>query len=113
MLTFPSANRAVTAAIAMQRDLHSSEFLRPEVAIAVKLGLSVGEPIREQQDLFGMSVVLASRIGAKADPGQILTSQIVFALQGNTGGFEFAPAGEHRLKGISGIQMLYKVNWRE
>ena len=113
MLTFPSARRSVSAAIAMQRDLHSTEFLRPEVAIAIKLGLSVGEPIRERQDLFGISVVLASRIGAKADPGQILTSQIVYALLGNTGGFEFAPAGEHKLKGISGLQKLYEVNWRE
>ena len=67
----------------------------------------------ERQDLFGISVVLASRIGAKADPGQILTSQIVYALLGNTGGFEFAPAGEHKLKGISGLQKLYVVNWRE
>ena len=113
MLTFRSATRAVSAAIAMQRDLHSTEFLRRGVAIAVRLGISVGEPIREQQDLFGMSVVLASRIGAKAEPGQILTSQIVYALLGNTGGFEFAPAGEHRLKGISGLQKLYEVDWRE
>ena len=113
MLTFPSAKRAVSAAIAMQRDLHSTEFLRPDVAIAVKLGLSVGEPIREQQDLFGMSVVLASRIGATADPGQILTSQIVYALLENIGGFKFTTAGEHRLKGISGLQKLYEVNWRE
>jgi class 3 adenylate cyclase len=112
MLTFPSAKRAVSAAIAMQRDLNSTEFLRPEVAIAIKLGLSVGEPIRDQKDLFGMSVVLASRIGAKAAPGQILTSQIVYALLGNTGGFDFAPAGEHGLKGISGLQKLYEVNWR-
>ncbi len=60
-----------------------------------------------------MSVVLASRIGDEADPGQILTSQIVYALLGDTGGFEFAPAGERRLKGISGLQKLYEVNWRE
>ena len=112
MLTFSSAKRAVSAAIAMQKDLHSTEFLRLEVPIAIKLGISVGEPIREQQDLFGMSVVLASRIGDRADPGQILTSQIVYALLGSTGGFEFAPVGEYRLKGISGLQELYEVNWR-
>lgn len=112
MLTFSSAKRAVSAAIGIQRDLNSTEFLRPEASIAIKLGISVGEPIREQKDMFGMSVVLASRIGAKADPGQILTSQIVYALLGDAGGFEFAPAGEHRLKGISGLQKLYEVNWR-
>ena len=112
MLTFPSASRAVSAAIAMQRDLNTAEFLRPDGAIAIKLGLSVGEPIREEQDLFGMSVVLASRIGAKANPGQILASQIVYALLGSTRGFDFVPAGEHKLKGGSGRQMLYEVNWR-
>jgi class 3 adenylate cyclase len=112
MLTFPSANRAASATIAMQQDLHATEFLRPDIAIAIKLGISVGEPIREQQDLFGMSVVLASRIGAKADPGQILAPQIVYGLLGDAGGFKFTSAGEHSLKGIPEPQKLYEVSWR-
>ncbi|HAL48954.1 MAG: adenylate/guanylate cyclase domain-containing protein [SAR202 cluster bacterium] len=112
MLTFPSARRAVSAGIAMLKELELPEFSSSGADISIRMGLTVGEPIREQQDLFGISVVLASRIGAMAKGGQILTSQIVHALLGNTGEFTFVPAGEHALKGISGLQKLYEIEWR-
>ncbi|MDP6301275.1 MAG: adenylate/guanylate cyclase domain-containing protein [SAR202 cluster bacterium] len=112
MLTFPSARRAVSAGIAILTELESPEFAESGGGISIRMGLTVGEPIREQQDLFGIAVVLASRIGAEAQAGQILTSQIVHALLGNTGEFTFLPAGEHTLKGISGLQKLYEIEWR-
>ena len=41
----------------------------------VRVGLNAGEPIEEDGDLFGATVILASRIAAKADSGEILVPE--------------------------------------
>jgi class 3 adenylate cyclase len=112
MLTFPSAKRAVSAGIAMQKEIISPSFAYRDTGLEIRMGMTVGEPIREEQDLFGMAVVMAARIGAKAVGGQILTSQIVYALLSGTGQFKFATTGEHSLKGVTDLQTLYEVDWR-
>ena len=112
MLTFSSAKRAVSAGIAMQREIISPKFRYRDTGLSIRMGMTVGEPIREEQDLFGISVVMAARIGAKAVGGQILTSQIVYDLLSGSGQFKFDSAGEHSLKGVSESQKLYEVNWR-
>jgi class 3 adenylate cyclase len=58
MLTFSSARRGVGCAVAVQRELRKLDSDNPETSLAVRMGLSVGEPIREEDDLFGKSVVL-------------------------------------------------------
>ena len=113
MLTFPSAKRAVSAGIAMQRELNSPSFRYQDTGLTIRMGMTVGEPIREEHDLFGMAVVMAARIGAMAVGGQILTSHIVYALLSETGQFKFDPAGEHSLKGVAQSQTLYEVVWRQ
>ena len=113
MLTFPSSKRAVSAGIGMQKELISPGFPFKDTGLAIRMGMTVGEPIREEQDLFGMSVVVAARIGAKAVGGQILTSQIVHDLLSGAGDFKFDPAGEHQLKGVAEAQKLYEINWRQ
>ena len=55
--------------------------------------MTVGELIREEQDLFGMSVVMAAWIGAMAGAGQILTSQILYDLLSSAGQFKFDSVG--------------------
>ena len=44
---------------------------------AVRVGLNVGEPIREEDDYFGTPVVVAKRLCDVADGGQILASDLV------------------------------------
>ena len=46
----------------------------------VRVGLNAGEPIEEDGDLFGATVILASRIAAKADGGEILVADTVRGL---------------------------------
>jgi class 3 adenylate cyclase len=40
----------------------------------VRLGLNAGEPIAEDDDIFGTAVQLAARIADRAEPGQVLVS---------------------------------------
>ncbi len=112
MLTFSSARRGIACAIEAQRDLRKYNRNNPDAALSVRMGLSIGEPIREEEDLFGKSVVLAARISSQAEGRQILICNIVHALVANIGEFSFSELGDFELKGISGTHTLYEVLWR-
>ena len=112
MLTFNSARRGVACAVEAQRDLRKYNRDNPDAALSVRMGLSVGEPIREEEDLFGKSVVLAARISSQAEGRQVLVCSIVHALIGNGGEFSLKKFGDFELKGISGAHTLYEVLWR-
>ncbi len=43
----------------------------------MRIGLNAGEPIAEDDDLFGTAVNLAARICAQAEAGQILAPIVV------------------------------------
>ncbi len=101
MATFPSAVSAVQAAIAIQREMAGAE-------VRVRIGLNAGEPIAEDDDLFGLSVIKAARIGDRAEPGQVLVSRVVMELcEGKT--FEFISMGDATLKGLDEPVALYEV----
>ena len=112
MLSFNSARKSVACAVAVQKELRIYKREHPDVAPLVRMGMSVGEPIREAEDMFGKSVILAARISAKAGGRQILVCNIVHALMSNTGDFTFEKVGEFELKGIADKQRLFEVVWR-
>ena len=113
MITFRSARSGVACAVAMQRELDRYNSEHQDTPVAVRIGLSLGEPLREDQDLFGSSVARAARISAAAVGGQVLVCQIVQALVAGTGDFDLREAGEFELKGISGMHTLSEVIWRQ
>jgi class 3 adenylate cyclase len=76
--------------------------------LRVRIGIAAGEPVDHNDDLFGSTVTLASRICAAADAGHILTSEIVHEL-GRTKGFSFDPAQERTLKGFSSPTRLFEL----
>ena len=101
MASFPSAVAAVTAALQMQREMAGGE-------VRVRVGINAGEPIAEDDDLFGTAVQLAARITDRAEPGQVLVSNVVRELcAGKT--FEFTSLGESTLKGFDEPVTLYAV----
>ena len=74
--------------------------LRPS-ALNIRIGLHVGEPIRDEDDYFGTSVVIARRLCDGAAPGQILASDLVRELVEPRRRFTFADAGSTALKGLA------------
>jgi len=111
MASFSSATRALECAIAMQRAFaeHNESAEEP---IRVRVGLNAGEPIAEDQDLFGTAVILAARIAARAEGGEILASNVVRELVAGKG-FLFADRGDVVLRGFEDPVRLYEVRWRE
>jgi class 3 adenylate cyclase len=111
MASFSSATRALECAIAMQRAFaeHNESAEEP---IRVRVGLNAGEPIAEEEDLFGTAVILAARIAAKAEGGEIVASDVVRQLVAGKG-FLFAERGDVALRGFEDPVRLYEVRWRD
>jgi class 3 adenylate cyclase len=63
------------------------------------VGLNAGEPIEEDVDLFGSTVIMASRIAAEAGVGEILIPEPRrHLLSGKS--YAYADRGETMLKGF-------------
>jgi class 3 adenylate cyclase len=111
MASFGSATRALECAIAMQRGF-AQHNESAEEQIRVRIGLNAGEPIAEEQDLFGTAVILAARVAAKAEGGEILASDVVRQLVAGKG-FLFSDRGDVVLRGFEDPVRLYEVRWGE
>jgi class 3 adenylate cyclase len=111
MASFSSATRALESAIAMQRAF-AAHNQSAEEPILVRVGMNAGEPIAEDEDLFGTAVIEAARIAAVAKGGEILVSDVVRQLAKGKD-FLFADRGEVALKGFDEPVRLYEVRWRE
>ncbi len=111
MTSFSSATRVLECAIALQRAFAQHNESAPE-PIRVRIGLNAGEPIAEDDDLFGTAVNEAARITATAKGGEILASDVVRQLVKGKD-FLFADRGEASLKGFDEPVRLYEVRWRD
>jgi class 3 adenylate cyclase len=112
MASFASASRALECAIAIQRTLAQHNESNPHMPIGVRIGLNAGEPVAEEEDLFGTAVQLAARICAQAEPGEILAPIVVRELAAGKG-FLLADRGDVALRGFEDPVRLYEVRWRE
>ncbi|MGD9935072.1 MAG: adenylate/guanylate cyclase domain-containing protein [Dehalococcoidia bacterium] len=107
MASFGSAQRALDCAAALQRAVADS--IGGE-ALRIRAGINAGEPIAEDDDLFGSSVIAAARIAGKASGGQVLVSDVVRQLVVGKG-FLFADAGIQELKGLDEPVRLWDLRW--
>lgn len=116
MASFPSVAGAVQCAVALQRAFQERSR-RAEMGgggepLQIRIGLNAGEPIEDGGDLFGATVIMASRIAGQAGAGEILASDVVRGLCSGKG-FLFADRGENVLRGFEDPVRLYEVHWAE
>jgi class 3 adenylate cyclase len=79
-----------------------------EAGVTIRAGMHTGEVERRGDDVAGIAVHLAARVGAKAGPGEIWVSRTVRDLVTGTA-FRFVDRGEHELKGISEPWQLFRL----
>ena len=105
--SFSYVSRAVDCAVQIQR-----EFGEPTTADAeggrVRIGISAGEPVSRNEDLFGAAVNLAARICGHANAGQILVSSAVRELSVGKP-LTFHDRGPIALKGFDDPVRLFEV----
>jgi len=111
MCTFPMANDAAAAAEAMHRALESTDKITNPPNI--RIGFHSGAVVKENNDVFGDAVNVASRMTEMAKPRQIITTIKTVS--------ELAPYYQARtrcvdrtiLKGKKGKIDIYELIWEQ
>ena len=94
--------------------LRCADSLRASLSrhgLQIRAGVHTGEIELMGDDVGGMAVHIAARVGSLAEPGQTLASRTVRDLVFGSG-IEFEPAGAHQLKGVPGEWELFEVSPR-
>jgi class 3 adenylate cyclase len=112
LLSFLNAADALACAVRIQDSFADYNDKHPREKLFVRIGVTAGEPIEEEGDLYGAAVNLASRICAEAKAGGVLIAQIVRDDLGFRGSFQFDSRGALRLKGFDQPVKVYEVLWR-
>jgi class 3 adenylate cyclase len=110
MASFASIDQSLECAIAIQRAFASYNVEHSGAPLHLRIGLSVGEPVEDDNDLFGRTVQLASRVCTHAKPDQILaTEEVVAQSAGKTS--LFLSRGPISPKGFDQAIQVYEVLW--
>jgi class 3 adenylate cyclase len=90
-----------------------AEYTRANGAnsIRIRIGINAGETILTEGRLFGTAVHTTFRICARAQPGQILVSDVIHQLVAGKD-FTFVDHGRIALKGLAERMRLYEVLWK-
>ncbi len=112
MASFPTTSNSVEAASVMQTNVVVHNKSNPDLPLHIKIGINAGEPIAEDNDLFGTTVQLAARIVDKAKTEQIFVSEIVRGICAGKD-LEFVNRGFYAMKGFENELTLYEVIWNK
>src|SRR5207249_11097898 len=93
LAVFTSARHAIEAALACGRAGEGA-------GMSLHLGLHAGDVIREDNNVYGGAVNIASRISGLAAPGEVLVSETVRSLARTSAGVRFEDRGEQAVKGV-------------
>ena len=110
LVLFDSAVAAVELAVAIQEQF---EKVNPDVAeerqIRFRIGINVGEVLRDQRGVHGDSVNIAARLESIADPGTIFISSAVHDLIRTKLSYGYEYVGSKVLKNIAEPIDVYRV----
>jgi DNA-binding NarL/FixJ family response regulator len=96
---FDGASRAARCALAVVDRV-------AELGLAIRAGIHTGEVERAEGRVVGIALNLATRIAARANPGEVLVSSTTRELAAGSG-LHFKDRGEHALKGVVEPRRLY------
>ncbi len=115
MCTFPSADEAVGAGIAMNRELEQIIIsdLPGVIPPNIYVGIQHGPVIREDNDVFGDAVNVAARMVAMAKQRQIVTTQDTVEVLSNKYKNEARIIDKTTVKGKSGVMNIYEIVWEQ
>jgi class 3 adenylate cyclase len=112
MAAFDGVAAALDCAIEIRERFAARSTPQDESALRVRIGMAAGRPVDRNDDIYGESVVLASRICDTADAGSVFTSDVVQAM-GSEQGFRFRDVGRVPLKGFSAPVPVFEALGRD
>jgi class 3 adenylate cyclase len=110
MASFLSAASTVRCAARIQAALARHQAQHHGWQLKARIGAAAGEPVEENDDLFGSTVQLAARLCAHAQPEQILVSNAVVELCLGKG-VTFQDLGDVSLRGFDRPIRIHAVDW--
>lgn len=107
MSSFPSAKRALAAAMAIQTANREDSAEPP---LTLRIGIHTGDVIQTEDDFFGTVVNKAARIAAQAQAGEILISDATLMMAGDSG-LTVEARRDIPLKGLTGNHQIVRLAW--
>jgi CheY-like chemotaxis protein len=108
MVAFEAAGEGIDCAIAMQKACAEVAGRHPE-SISIRIGISTGDVHEQEGDCFGLPVVEASRLCARAGGGQVLVAEATRSMAGRHDGL--VDVGDLELKGIAQPLRAWEAEW--
>ena len=104
MAWFPAASNALDCARTIQTIVTETST----AGLAVKIGINAGEPIAEEDDLYGTAVQIAARATDQAAAGEIVCTNVVRELVEGKG-YLFGEREPAALKGVEEPVRLFTL----
>jgi len=79
------------------------------LGLPLHVGIHAGDVIREEGNVYGGAVNIASRVAGEAAAGEMLVSATVRDLARTSAGVSFEDRGERELKGVSEPVRVFAV----
>ena len=110
LVEFASVVDAVRCAVEVQEGMaERNAEVAGEKRIEFRIGLNLGDIIRDGRDIYGDGVNIAARLEALAEPGTVFVSNTVYEHVRDRLSFAFENLGEHRVKNIARPVHVYRV----
>ena len=109
LLEFPSALDAVEGAVDVQQALDRRNSVPSVERIEVRIGIHLGDVVREHGDIFGDAVNVAARLEPLSYPGGACISQPVYDQVRSKVDVPMLPMGIPRLKNIAVPIQVYRL----
>jgi adenylate cyclase len=110
LVEFASVVDAVRCAVEVQYEMAERNAGMPEEQrIQFRIGINLGDIIKDGRDIHGDGVNIAARLEALAEPGGICVNRVVRDQVRDKLDFAFEDAGEQRVKNIARPLRVYRI----
>jgi class 3 adenylate cyclase len=110
LLVFPSASQAVRGAVALRDAVRKARKQDDNFPVKLRCAIHAGEPLIEQDDLFGFDVNLAARLLDHCEPDRVVVSATAKDIAARRlKSVTFGPQRVTKIRGLSGSVPLYEV----
>lgn len=113
-LTFPTADAAIAALIALQSAVSRANVARSrEHQLSLRIGAHWGAVLTDGVAVTGEAVNLSARVAGSAEPGEIRLTREMFQELSASHRLKCEPVGATPLKGVARNVELFVLGWRD
>jgi len=111
MLAFADPTEAVVCALAIRDAVAAHDFGTDVGSLHVRIGMHCGMVIREGDDFYGRTVIMAARVASEAAGDEVLVTDTV--LESTASDLvAFDASRDVALKGLPGRHRVHRARWR-